>query len=498
MAWIMQISNANTIFQATTISNQGRRAMGFFSYFSAEELVRIHEATLTTMETTGLVFTYEPARNLLARAGCKIDGQRVFFPNKLVEEQIRKAPSQFTLYARNPEKNVVVGGDHIAFIPCYGAPFVNDMDKGRRPGTLLDYNNFVKLAHAVPYLDITGGMMTEPNDIPISHRNAERLYSSMVLSDKPFMGAGTGPEDAIEAMEMASIVFGSREEMAKKPPFVSILCSLTPLGFDDKMCGAIMEYAKAGMPQLISSLTIAGATGPVTMEGTLIVQNAEILAGITLTQLVREGAPVIFAGSSSASAMRYGTLSIGAPEMAVNTAATAQMGRFYNLPVRGGGALTDSKTVDSQAAYESMMSMMMATLSGIHFVLHSAGILEGYITASYEKFMIDSEICGMCKRIKRGEEITAEKLALDVIREVGSGGEYLTHMHTFKHFRQELYAPVLEERDNYSNWHKKGSLTMEQRANAKYKELLEKYTEPSMDPEMRKELDHYIKSVRNA
>ena len=472
--------------------------MGFFTYFSVEELVRIHEATLDTMETTGLVFTYEPARDLFARAGCKIDGQKVFFPKKLVEAQIEKAPSQFTLHARNPEKNVVIGGDHIAFVPCYGAPFVNDMDKGRRSGTLHDYNNFARLAHVIPYLDLTGGMMTEPNDIPIPNRNAERIYSSMVLSDKPFMGAGTGPEDAIQTMEMASIVFGSREEMAKKPPFVSILCSLTPLGFDDKMCGAIMEYAKAGMPQLISSLTIAGATGPVTMEGALVVQNAEILAGIVLTQLVREGAPVIFAGSSSAAAMRFGTLSIGAPEMAVNTAATAQMGRFYNLPVRGGGALTDSKTVDSQAAYESMMSMMMATLSGIHFVLHSTGILEGYITASYEKFMIDSEICGMCKRIKRGEEITSEKLALDVIREVGPGGEYLTHMHTFTHFRRELYAPLMEERDNFFNWSQKGGLTMEQRANAKYKELLEKYIEPPMDANIRKELDRYIQSVRNA
>ncbi len=258
-----------------------------------------------------------------------------------------------------------------------------------------------------------------------------------------------------------------------------------------------MEYAKAGMPQLISSLAIAGATAPVTMEGTLVVQNAEILAGITLTQLVQEGAPVIFSGSSSATAMRYGTLSIGAPELAVNTAATAQMGRFYNLPVRGGGALTDAKKVDSQAAYESMMSMQMATLSGINLVLHSGDVLEGYMTASYEKFIIDSEICGMCKRIKRGEEITAEKLAVDVIKDVGPGGEYLTNMHTFKHFKTELYAPIMEERDNFNNWSSKGSLSMNQRANAKYKEMLENYIKPDMDNDVLKNLDKYRASVRN-
>jgi trimethylamine---corrinoid protein Co-methyltransferase len=473
------------------------KIMGFFEYFSKNELEQIHEATLSIMETTGLVFSYAPARELFAKAGCKIDGEKVFFPGKLVEEQIKKAPSEFTLYARDPEKNVVIGGDHIAFMPCYGTPFVNDMDNGRREGTLEDFNNFAKLAYLSPYMDITGGMMTEPNDIPVANRNAERIYSSMTLSDKPFLGAGTGAVDAKQTIEMASIVFGSREEMAKRPPFVSLLCSLTPLAFDDNMCGAIIEYANAGMPQLISSLAIAGATAPVTMEGTLVVQNAEILAGITLAQLVREGTPVVFAGSSSASAMRYGTLSIGAPEMAVNTAATAQMGRFYNLPVRGGGALTDAKKVDSQAAYESMMSLQMATLSGINFVLHSAGILEGYMTASYEKFIIDSEICGMCRRIKRGEEITAEKLAVNVINQVGSNGEYLTNMHTFKNFKTELYAPILEEKDNFDSWSSKGSLSMEQRANAKYKEMLENYIMPDMNDDVCKNLDKHMASVRN-
>ena len=183
--------------------------------------------------------------------------------------------------------------------------------------------------------------------------------------------------------------------------------------------------------------------------------------------------------------------------MAVNTAATAQMGRFYNLPVRGGGAVTDSKTVDSQAAYESMMSMQMATLSGINFVLHSAGILEGYITASYEKFIIDSEICGMCKRIKRGEEITAEKLATDVINEVGPGGEFLTDTHTFENFKTELYVPIMEERDNFARWTDKGSLSMEQRANAKYKEMLENYKEPAIDNDIRNNLEKYMESLHN-
>ena len=470
--------------------------MRFFEYFSKDDMETIHDATMTVLESTGLDIKYEPARDLYAKAGCKVDGERVYFSRSLVETEIKKAPSQFTLYARDPEKNVIIGGDHIAFMPCYGAPFVNCMDKGRRQGTLEDFQNFAKLAYAIPYIDITGGMMTEPNDIPVEKRNAERIYAAMTLSDKPFMGAGTNEVDAEETIEMASRVFGSREEMAKKPPFVSILTSLTPLAYDDKMAGAIMAYAKAGMPQLISSLSIAGATAPVTMEGTLVVQNAEVLAGVVLSQLVREGAPVVFAGSSSAAAMRYGTLSIGAPEMAVNTAATAQMARFYDLPCRGGGALTDAKQVDSQAAYESMMSMQMATLSGINFVLHSAGILEGYMTASYEKFILDAEICGMCKRIKRGEALTPEKLAVETISQVGPGGEFLTNMHTFKHFKEEIYAPILEEKDNFDAWTSKGSVSMEARANAKYKEILDNYTPPEMDAAVQKDLDTYMDTIR--
>jgi trimethylamine--corrinoid protein Co-methyltransferase len=292
---------------------------------------------------------------------------------------------------------------------------------------------------------------------------------------------------------MAAILFGcSPAELAEKPPIISILCSRTPLGYDERMLGAIMEYARAGMPQLISSLSIAGATAPVTMEGTLAVQNTEVLAGIVLTQLIREGAPVVFAGSSSCAAMRYGTLSIGAPEMAVNTAATAQMARFYGIPSRGGGALSDAKLPDAQAGFEAMMSQLMATLSGVHFVLHSAGILESYMVASYEKFILDDEICGMCKRIRRGERAEDDRLAFELIRQVGPGGEYLTQNHTFQNFRQELYANILEEKEPFDNWKQKGALSIDRRANRKWKETLKAYQEPALPAETDKALRRYL------
>jgi trimethylamine--corrinoid protein Co-methyltransferase len=467
--------------------------MQYFEYFSEQEVRRIHETCLRLLETVGVDFSFEPALEVLKKAGCKVEGQRVFFPPRLVEAQVAKAPAQYTLQARNPEKSVVIGGEHIAFIPCYGPPFVTDLDRGRRASTLEDYINFVKLGHASLSMDITGGMMAEPNDIPHERRNAEMMYASMRYSDKPFMGGAIGAEAARETVEMAAILFGCGEaELAEKRPIISILCARTPLAYDDRMLGAIMEYAKAGMPQLISSLSIAGATAPVTMEGTLVVQNTEVLAGIVLTQLIREGTPVVFAGSSSCSAMRYGTLSIGAPEMAVNTAATAQMARFYGIPSRGGGALSDAKLPDAQAGFEAMMSQLMATLSGVHFVLHSAGILEGYMVSSYEKFVLDDEICGMCKRIKRGERADEDRLAFELIRQVGPGGEYLTQKHTFQNFRKEIYANLVEEKDTYANWQQKGALSIDRRANRKWKEILKAYQEPHLPAETDKALRRYI------
>ena len=459
-----------------------------FEYFTRKDLRQIHDSSLQVLETVGIDFLYEPALKLMAKAGCKVEGKRVFFPPKLVEDQIVKPPSQFTLYARNPAKNVTIGGDHIAFIPCYGAPVVNNLDEGRRDSTLNDYINFVKLTHASLYQDITGGLMVEPNDIPPERRWAEMVYAAIRYSDKPFMGGALGAQVADETIKAASIVFGSKDEMASKPPFISILGSRSPLTYDDRMLSAMMTYARAGLPQVNSALSIAGATAPVTMEGMLIVQNAEMLAGITLIQLVREGAPVVYGGQSTSAAMRYGTLSVGSPEMAVNTAATAQLARFYNIPSRSGGALTDAKICDSQAGSESMMGQLMATLSGISFVLHSAGILETYLVASYEKFILDDDICGMCKRIKRGENITKERLAVDLINQVGPGGEYLTNEHTFRNFRSEFYQPLIEERSNFGTWQKSGALSIDKRANAKWKEILKNYTEPELPRDAERDL----------
>jgi len=466
-----------------------------FEILTKTQLEKVHATSLRILEQIGLDFGYPPAIEVLKKGGAKIDGQRVFFPPGLVEEQIKKPPAEFTLYARNPEHNVVIGGRHTVFAPGYGAPFVTDLDNGRRQATLIDFENFVKLTGASANQDLLSGTVVEPTDIPAEIRHARMLYASVKNSDKCFMGSTMGARAARDCLQMASILFGSRAELASNPVIFGIVGALTPLKYDARMLEALMEYAAAGQPQIIASLAIAGATGPVTMAGNLALQNAEVMAGIVLAQLVREGTPVIFGGVSTNAEMRNGTLSIGSPEMAINAAATAQMTRYYGLPVRGGGAVCDAKLPDAQASYESMMNLLMARLSGINFVLHSAGILESFNCMSYEKFIIDDEMCGMVKRIKRGYEVNLDTLAFDVIKEVGPGGHFLDKDHTFDHFRTEFYQPQLSNREDFVSWQAGGSFQSLESANKKYKDILETYEAPELPADVDKDLLKFIENL---
>ena len=470
--------------------------MQWYEFLTKHQVEQVHNASMWILAKVGIDFRYAPALEVLKKSGAKVDGERVFFPAGLVEEQIRKAPAEFTLYARNPDLDVIIGGSHMVFVPGYGATFVSDMDNGRREGTLKDFKNFVKLTDASPYQDICSGMVIEPADVSHEIRHAQTIYTAIKYSPKPFMGSAMGVQGARDSIQMASIVFGSQEHLSQKPRMISILCSLTPLIYDERMLGAIMEYARAGQPQLISSLAIAGATSPATLAGTLAVQNAEVLAGIVLTQLIREGTPVVMAGASSSADMHTGAVSIGSPEMALNTTATAQLARFYGLPVRSGGAICDAKYPDAQASYESMMSLLTARFSGINFVLHSAGILDSYNCMSYEKFIIDDEMCGMVKRIKRGYEINPDALALDVIKEVGPGGHFLDRDHTFDHFRTEFYQPQLSNRDDFVTWQTSGSPQSVEAANKKYKEILKTYQAPELPADVDKDLQKFIEKLK--
>ncbi len=444
------------------------------------------------MEEVGIVFSYAPAREILSKGGAKVDGQRVYFPQNMVENAIKMAPSSFTLYARNPEKSVLINTENTVYAGPYGSPFIMDMDRGRRTSKLDDFITICKLEHQMDNIDIMSHIPCEPQDVDMKVRTKVMLYQTMKHSDKPLMATVLDYEEAKENIEMAALAFGGIEEIKEKPVVISIPCTLTPLSYDDKMAGAIIAYAQYRQPQLVNSLSIAGATTPATIAGTVALQNAEVLAGIVLAQLVSEGTPIVYSASASNADMRYGSLAIGTPEDALFSLINGQLAKFYNLPCRISGALSDSKCADVQAAYESMLTLSMAQMAGGNFILHSAGIIDTYNTVSLEKMMFDDEIIGMIRRINQGVTVNEETLAFNVIKEVGPQGEFLTHEHTFNHFKQEFYCPILSDRSNATQWEKNGALTAEQRANARWKKLLEEYTEPALDKDVDREMIKFM------
>jgi len=470
--------------------------MTYFEILSESDVARVHEATLHVMETVGLDMLYPPARDLLSRAGAKVDGHRVFFPQKLVETQIAKPPARFRLHARNPENDVMVGGDHSLFLPANCPPFVSDLDHGRRYGTLADFENFVKLTGHSNHLDMSSNILIEPSDIPIAQRNVKMLFATMKYTDKCFMGGAMGRAGAEETMNMVARLFGiDKANLPEKARVISIPCSLTPLKYDQSMLECLIGYAQAGQPVIVNSLGIAGATAPVTLAGTLVVENAEILAGIVLTQLIREGTPVVYGGASTCADMRTGALAVGAPEMALNNIMTAQMARFYNLPSRAVGALTEAKQVGNQSAYESMMNLTSAVSCGLNMVLHAAGALESINCMSYEKFVIDDEMCGMARRIKQGVTVTPETLGIDAIGQVGPGGHYLASPHTLRYFKTEFFRPRLSDRSGYEKWAKSDDRDMSVKANNTWKKIVQEYIPPELPPAIEKELDAYVRSI---
>ena len=416
---------------------------------SEVQLEQIHKSSVDILTNIGVYFLYEPALDYFKKAGFKVHGTRVFFTEEQIMKHLAAVPKEFTIYGRDG-KDVIIGGDNICLAPGYGAPFVMDDGKNRK-ALLGDYKKFAQLAGSSPYLDVTGGVLVEPNDVPVNIRHMEMTYNLLKYSPKPFMGSASGKEEAKDTIEIAKMVFGG-EFVAQRPVMISLINSLTPLKYDERMLAALVEYAEAGQPVITASLAMAGSTSPVTLAGTIAVQNAEVLAGMVLTQVINPGTPVVYGAASSITAMRYGSLSIGAPESMMIISASAQLAKYYGVPVRGGGSLTDSKIPDNQASYEAAIVMLGTALSGINFVLHAAGILQYYNAMSFDKFMIDEEVCGMVKRIKKGIVVNEDTLAADLIKQVGPGGEFLTSMHTFKHHRSEFFPASLSDRSAYDVW----------------------------------------------
>ncbi len=460
--------------------------------FDKTALQRIHDAAIALLASTGVAFQDAEAIEIFKKHGKKVDGNVVHLTEADVQAALETAPEQFVIHARNPAHDVVVGKDHYVFAPGYGAPFVTTAGGKRREALMGDYDRFCKLIQSSPYLDMNGFMMVEPSDMPSATVHLDMLFSNLVLCDKAFMGSPVSRQGTIDALEMAGILWGGKKAIANKPVTISLINSLSPLQFSEEMASSLIELARYGQPCVIAALIMAGSSGPVTQAGVLVLQNAEILAGITLAQLVNPGTPVVYGSTSSAMDMRSGGLSIGAPEYAMFVSAAAQMARFYNLPSRSGGALTDSHLPDIQAGMESALSLLTSARNGVNFILHAAGILGSYISMSFEKFLLDEELCGMVRKIVSPVVVSDEQIDLDMIQKVGIGGEYLTQPKTFKLCRTEFFMPKCANRLNFEGWQQAGSLDAEKRATQILEQRLAHYQKPDIDPAAERDLVAYV------
>ena len=458
-----------------------------------EEALQIIEANAeTVLEEIGVNFVENP--EALARwreAGADVQGERVHIPRGLARELIKTAPSKFTQHARNPERNVEIGGRNLVLAPVYGPPFVRDMEGGRRYATIEDFRNFVKLGYMSKWLHHSGGTVCEPTDVPVNKRHLDMLLAHMTLSDKPYMGSVTEPSRAADSVEMSKILFGD-DFVDQNTVMTSLININSPMTFDGIMMGALEVYAKANQAAIISPFIVGGAMAPVTVAGTLTQVLTECLAGVAYSQLVRKGAPVIMGAFVTSIDMNSGAPTFGTPEASHITYGVGQLARRLGLPYRSGGAFCGSKLPDAQAAYESANSLNMALLSGVNFMLHACGWLEGGLVSSYEKFVMDADQLGTLHHLARGVAVDTNGQAMDAIREVGPGGHYLGCEHTQANFKEAFWRTDLLDYKPYETWEEDGARDTMTLANLRVKKLLGDYVQPEMDPGKLEALEEYV------
>ncbi|MGM0420112.1 MAG: trimethylamine methyltransferase family protein [Bacillota bacterium] len=461
--------------------------------FSPQQLDKIHQATLWVLKESGVVIMSDKARDRFKQAGIKVDGKTVHLSEQELEKYLEMVPEKFMLRARNSDNDVEVGGSNTVLAPGYGSPFVMEYPKkNRRPSKYEDYVNFTKLAQMSENIDVVGGVLVEPTDIEDEIRHARMLEAAVKYSDKVLMGSAMGAKKAKESIEMAEIVFESKEFVRDNAVLISLINTNSPLQFDDRMSDALMTYSENQQAMVIASLSMTGTTSPTTVPASLVQQNAEILTGMVLAQVINPGTPVIYGSASSVVDLKTADLALGSPETAKMFNGTAQLARYYGVPSRGGGALTDSLYPDAQAGYESMLNIMAAVNSGFHFILHAAGLLENYMSMSYEKFMIDDEICGIVKNYLEELKVDEEQLGVEEIINTGPGGNFISSEHTYRHMK-DLRRPLLSKRERYFSDQDQPKTA--ERARQKYKESLNNFNKPKLDAGILERLEKYISKI---
>ena len=470
-----------------------QRNIPAYDLLSAAALQRIEDQADWILSEIGVEFRGDAiACGLFADAGAIVEGERVRFAPGLARALCATAPATFDLVARDPEMTVTLGGDNIVLMPGYGSPFATDLERGRRYATLNDFENFVKLSHASPWLHHTGGTVVEPTDEPVGKRHLDMVLAHLTLSTKPFMGAVTSSEQARDSIEMARIVFG-RDVLDANAVMQANINVNSPLVFDHTMSGALRVYAAANQCVCVSPAIFAGAMGPLSPAAVAAQTLAEAMAGIALAQLTRPGCPVVFGSFHSTMNLRSGALTFGSPEANLTTMALSQLGRRLGTPVRsGGGQITAANAPDGQAMRDSADAMWATLLSGAHQVWHAAGWLEGGLTMSYEKFVMDLDHCGAMLTLLQGFATDEEAFGRDAYHETGPGENFLSTAHTIRNYASANFEPAIREAGPFEAWTEAGAPTAEQRASAQWRKMLADYVEPAMEPETRTALTDFV------
>jgi trimethylamine---corrinoid protein Co-methyltransferase len=459
---------------------------------SDDEVETIHARSLLLLEEIGMDVLDPEARDLYRCAGASVDGERVRIGREIIGEALTSAPAEFTMYCRNAGRNIKMGGNWIAFWPVGGPPNCSDTDRGRRPGTLEDNHNFIRLAQSFDCVSGAGGGSVDALDHHASIRHLHIYRGMLRFSDKfPFV-TSTGRQRLFDGMEMTRIARGlSREQFDREPSCMTVINTNSPLKLDGPMAMGIIELARHNQVCCVTPFTLAGAMAPITIAGAIVEQNAEALAGLALSQLARKGAPFIYGGFTSNVDMKSGAPAFGTPEYMKACILGGQMARRYRLPYRT-SSTNAANSVDAQAAYESVFSLWGAIMGGGNLILHSFGWMEGGLVASYEKFLLDVDLVQMVLEFLKPLDMSEDALGLEAIREVGPGGHFFGAQHTLSRYTDAFYAPLISDWRNFQQWSAAGQPVAWQRANALWKQALAEYREPPMDAAIAEELDAFV------
>jgi trimethylamine:corrinoid methyltransferase-like protein len=463
-------------------------------HLSEAELDQLHTATLQILKDVGVTIHDSEAVALFKHHGVKVVDNTVFLDEKTISDALGNAPSTFSLQARNADGDVRIGDGSFVLAPGYGAPFVISRQGERRRGTIADYRDFCKLVHTSSTIDVNGFMMVDPADLPPGTSHLDMMLANITLCDKSFVGSGISREAAREALEMARMVWGRTD----KPVMLANVNSLAPLQIAGDMAGALMVFAKHGQPVIVMGGGAMGSTAPIQVAGFLAVQNAAVLTGITLAQLVNPGTPVLYGVGGGLADMRTGAYYLGGPECFQCFTLGAQLARFYGLPTRGGGGLNDTHIPDIQTGMESTLALSASARAGIDFILHACGILGTYMAMSFEKFIVDEDLCAVLRALRKPVLVSEETIALQTIKDVGTGGEYLTHPKTFELCRTALFRSSLRQPADYEDWSAEGRQGMGEKAASMVQERLEEYRRPDIGSGLEKDLLKYVEVRKKA